>query len=88
MRKKGVGVQGAEQVDSYNDLEPLERKRCRVGTKRVGATCSTNAATVTVRLRTVLQDAVSRARHYLQTRHQRVAEVQKAVKAVVEKEAK
>lgn len=76
--------QGTEVVTTHEALTDLEKRRCRPGAKRVGATCCKAQSVVTVGLRDSVCEDLNRAAYYVQTLPQRIAEVQVAAKAVLE----
>jgi hypothetical protein len=79
------GRQGLEEVDTYDLLDkltPSKRRRCRGGTKACGRACCDSAQLVTIELDAHVATAVSRAADYVNGRHQRTAEVQRAARAV------
>ena len=74
-----------EEVDTYDLLDklaPVVKRRCRKGLKRVGRTCCDRRAVVEVQFDGRVGVAISRAADFVGGRHQRLAEVKVAAKAV------
>ena len=74
-----------EEVDTYDLLDklaPVVKGRCRKGLKRVGSTCCERRAVVEVKFDERVGTAISRASNFVGGRHQRLAEVKVASKAV------
>jgi hypothetical protein len=80
------GLQGMEEVDTYemlDKLKPEAPKRCRKGTKSVGRTCCDGKKEVTIEFDERIGIALSRAADYVYTLPERIDEVRQAADEVL-----